>query len=825
MQGKEQIYRLRKLIDEEILLHYRKHVHAKEISGIIDQVSDIMLTGYDAQRSLVPALLSLYEDNADHIIGLMIPNFLDGMNKLKELKAVPLDLSFWDAPFDFDSTIDEFLEFYKSHLSKGEHIRLSKDVPVTIDLATAGRFLRLIHKLISPVTVKSKLTADEANAIIMQLWIGRNIARAINRKELFYFLASIFLDTLHFQQNYQFARDVAEECLICGYNDEMPAYGYYLSFKVFSSTSSSVSALHYATIANKCFLKGDSISDYLLKNYYWESIKFFRNLLLIPFAISLFKERPQHVIYSDYEQNKFHHAYYSSLFYLRDKELPSLILGYIDKNKEQLMSTGEHEVLPWLTMLFNVKKNYSTDEYDDAHLQEYVELFKRVVSPENYDRFYKSLFGSVEDLSKELKESLLRLTFTRNPSDFVTDNKVALQVSHRNILESHKLENIEGYLLSMILQSDFSIVFKDKETELLNPIHNSYIEKDFEKEYYTPTSLKQSLLKRPELSILWLGTDNHETLPLLYEGGEFRFLKDREISLYDVIVFSKEIVSIMPLRTRTEGRNSHEKLFEDYKQEEDIIRGKASILLLPLKPTSTLLVIKDITLSAFPHNMQTSEDGFVCNSVPVANIMSLEWFMENQSDTSITKPSKAIWIPVESRDIAIEMMYSKMEESIKDLEIIEYKKIIPESPLRADINILVAHGSESISTFPALYLSDDTKNISIRSFDHIVDMGKILILFVCHSGSEKSDLYRNQTLAVVKQFLQNGYKAVIAPFWGLHIEIPPLWLPEFFLRLAAGFDIGYSVFYANRKVAETFNTPNAYACLHLYGNPFIRIIS
>jgi hypothetical protein len=324
--------------------------------------------------------------------------------------------------------------------------------------------------------------------------------------------------------------------------------------------------------------------------------------------------------------------------------------------------------------------------------------------------------------------------------------------------------------------------------------------------------------------VLWLGTDNHETLPLLYKDGEFRFLKEREISLYDATAFSKEIVTVLPLRTRTEGRNSYEKLFEDYKEEEGIVRRKAAFFLLPLKPVSTLLVIKDITLSAFPHNMLTSDAGFVCNAVPVCNIMSLEWFMENLSNTSISNPSKAIWFPVESRDIAIEMMYSKMEESIKEFGITEYKKIIPESPLSADINILVAHGSENISTFPALYLSDDTKNISIRNFDYIVDKGKILILFVCHSGSERSDLYRNQTLAVVKQFLQNGYKAVIAPFWALHIEIPPIWLPEFFSRLFTGFDVGHAVFYANQKVGEIFNTPNAYACVHLYGNPFIRII-
>ena len=137
----------------------------------------------------------------------------------------------------------------------------------------------------------------------------------------------------------------------------------------------------------------------------------------------------------------------------------------------------------------------------------------------------------------------------------------------------------------------------------------------------------------------------------------------------------------------------------------------------------------------------------------------------------------------------------------------------------------MAHGGDQISTFPAFYLDRDNDSVSIRSFDHIVGEGRVLILFVCHSGSERSDLFRNQTLTVVKQFLQNGYQAAIAPFWALHIDIPPIWLPEFLTHLTNGKDIGNATFLANKKVASTFNTPKAYACLHLYGNPFLRISS
>lgn len=814
--------RLQKLINEEVHLHNRKHVHAAEIRQIILKIAEDMLTGYDSQRESVSRLLSVYEENTYHILGLLIPMFLGGLEELKKLQIEPLDLSFWDAPFDIDEVSKDFLSFYEGNLTRGKAIRLSEDVALSIDVATAGRFLRLIHKLITPVTIKQRLNADDASSIIMQLWIGRNIARAINRKEIFYFLTSIFLDSLHFNQNYQFARDVAEECLICFYKDEMPGFGYYFSFKVFASTASSVTALHYAIIANIALLKQNDITDYLLKNYYWEAIKFFRNLLLIPFAVSLFENRPRNVSYTSYESNKFFHAYYSTLFYTKDKKMPSEVLDYIDKNKEVIIATGEHEVLPWLAMLFNIKKNYTPAEYDEPHLNQFVELFRRVVSDENYNRFYKSLFGSLEDLSAELKECLLNLTFTRNPSDFVTDNKLALQVSHRNILESFKIENVEGYLLSMILQSDFSIVFKDKDTKLLLPIHESYASKDFEKEYYTPEYLKLFISRQRQMAILWLGTDNHVILPLYCANENYVFLKEKERSLHDAIVFARDIIKVLPLATRTKEKSSYEKVYEDYKLEEDNLKKELDFISMLFEPEGTLLLIKDIVLSSFPHNLITTPKDFISNLVPVANIMSLEWFLENQVDTPFKNPRKAIWIPVESGDMSIMMMYSKMNDDIRRLGVTEYKKIIPESSLDADINILVAHGSEGISTFPALYLSNSVDTLSIRNFDYIVGEGKILILFVCHSGSEKSDLYRNQTLTVVKQFLQNGYKAVIAPFWALHIDIPPIWLPEFLNSLASGDDVGAAFFAANRKVAETFNTPNAYACLHLYGNPFVK---
>lgn len=204
-----------------------------------------------------------------------------------------------------------------------------------------------------------------------------------------------------------------------------------------------------------------------------------------------------------------------------------------------------------------------------------------------------------------LKKSLLSLTYTRNPSDFVTDNKAALQMSHRNILESFRQENVLGYLLSMILQSDLSIVFKDKETQLILPVHESIKLKDFEKEYYTSEFLKDFILKQKGFDILWLGTDNYKILPLYFSFENFAFLKDKERSLYEASVYTRDIIKKLPLQTRTERGDG--KFFEDYAQEEDSIKKEINFFELPIKPTQTLLLIKDIELSSFPHNLITTQ--------------------------------------------------------------------------------------------------------------------------------------------------------------------------------------------------------------------------
>ena len=68
-----------------------------------------------------------------------------------------------------------------------------------------------------------------------------------------------------------------------------------------------------------------------------------------------------------------------------------------------------------------------------------------------------------------------------------------------------------------------------------------------------------------------------------------------------------------------------------------------------------------------------------------------------------------------------------------------------------------------------------------------------------------------------------GYSSVIAPMWSLSTEILPLWLESFMQVIQNGEYVIDAVFKANQDVKSKYISPAAWACLHLFGNPYLRI--
>jgi hypothetical protein len=225
-------------------------------------------------------------------------------------------------------------------------------------------------------------------------------------------------------------------------------------------------------------------------------------------------------------------------------------------------------------------------------------------------------------------------------------------------------------------------------------------------------------------------------------------------------------------------------------------------------------------LSKYPHNLLLNEKGdFIAKHIPVTNVLSTEWLLQTNDVALLPATySKSIWIPIESGDIELNWLYSGIENTLQENAFEVFKQIELPKPLSTDINIVCSHGAKNISEVQIVFQEDK----ATYNLNTVIGKGKILIFFVCYSGSMKTEFFRNNVTSMVKRFIAQGYEAVVAPYWALDVTIPRYWLPEFLKSLDTGLTISQAMFNANMKVYEKYPTPAAWACLHLYGNPNLK---
>jgi hypothetical protein len=184
---------------------------------------------------------------------------------------------------------------------------------------------------------------------------------------------------------------------------------------------------------------------------------------------------------------------------------------------------------------------------------------------------------------------------------------------------------------------------------------------------------------------------------------------------------------------------------------------------------------------------------------PIANILSTEWYLNRNTILSLPKNySKSIWIPTEAGDWTINQLYNSIEKILIDYSISTCTKLEIEEALSSDINIVSSHGAKDISKNQVIFPSDSP----IFNLHKVCGSGKVLLFLVCYSGTMSKDFIRNNVSSLVKEFIYNGYEAVIAPAWALHINIPPIWLPVFFESFNSGDSIVVSTHKANLAVYE-----------------------
>ncbi|MFH6991853.1 hypothetical protein [Flavobacterium sp. FlaQc-48] len=814
-----------KLTDERLNGH---HKHEDRLKDLYMQILEGMAPEFSFYRKYVQRFLESLETNTERSVSYSLTIFFDLYEKLIKTRSFShFDLSVMD--FDADSTtLEKMKPIFEASLTKNNQQRLSED-NFDISALSDDDKKRMAALIISKLQIDSKKinwSEEMVDITLMQLTFLRQILNSVNSSEIFYHSVGLFIDRLTSSEYYQAGRDIAEEVLLSSFKDNIPEQGFFNSFRLYSNIGSVNAALMYANLSLICILeKKTAYCEKYVNEIIWQGIKLFRNVKLYPWAAKLYSEIPVELTMRDYERRSLDHTYFTVLLYMMEPTLPSKLLEYMNKEREIIIGGGINEALPWLLTLYNIRRLYPTADFSAVGLGFYLNIFEMIVPADTIKKYKDIIEADSEDLKKHLKESLIKLNETRNTEDFVYDNESAIKMSNRLVEYSTKKKDAPAFLLSMMLKSDYSILFKPKQSKEIAPLilPDTNIER-FNVLYEDYERFSNALPITLKTSLNWIALSEGNLFQLQLFNNEYFFpnLKYWNFTSYKKLL-NTDYFSDLKFDDAIKDKGGVRLVSpEEFEEEENGIANQLNIAKLEIDDKAEeVFIVKDMELSNFPHNLFLNDKGnFIGKSLPITNVLSTEWLLQTKAAEPLKDDfSKSIWIPIESGDYALNYLYGNIEQVLKDHLFEVHQEVNLEKPLSSDINIVCSHGAKNISETQIMFQEDNPT----YDLDSIIGKGKILIFFVCYSGSMKTEFFRSNVTSLIKRFIAQGYEAVIAPFWALDVTIPRYWLPEFLSSLKAGHTISQATFNANKKVYLKYPTPAAWACLHLYGNPNLKI--
>jgi hypothetical protein len=803
----------------------------REEQAILDALGTLFLTltvDYGTYREHIPRFLGLSELTAPKSIAYLLKQYVERYGQILRLPIAPFDDSIVNTALD-SSAVDKVFECFETQVPAGSELGISllKVDLSCVSVSEANHFLSFVLRLMKDGGEARFWDERSINTSILTLALARNVAEKTGDTELFYLFLGMFVERMNRAGNYQFVRDICEEFLITAFTHEMPEYGFYLSFRAYSQQGNFINSLIYANFCFTCLIKnGKTINEKLAKELVWAGVKLFRNVDLFSLSEQIYEQIPATLKFEQLEKRALDHTY---LFLLLKQMKPRFLTkleNYLNEHREEIISGGSSECLPWLAMLYNSRRIYDGKGYEEHQLDLYESLFEKIVPPETSKRQKDIIIGGTGELKDHFKRMLVKLTATRYKSDFTHDVAIAITMANRLVEYAYNNRDIEAFLLAMMVKSDYSLAFSEKEADYLVPVHLTTAEvEEFIDYYQEPPVSARKLLSDEDDSIIWIASCENATYQAVLHKQLYKLSLLNGFRYSDFRKWTKSGFSDLAFDDRVVDKRgvSWPVTEEELKNQSEKLRNDLSFATIHEGGSARVLLIKDIRLSQFPHNLLLDEDGrFVFLKKPIANVLSVEWFGKFIDRDLFLQPSysKEIWMPTMSGDVPLNLLYSKIEDVLLKNTFGIHTEAVIEKPLSSDLNILAAHGNEDISNFYAFYTNQTEV---IHKIGKIIGRGKVLVLLICHSGSMKNAVFDNRSSSLVRYFLENGYQTVIAPFWSLHIEIPRIWLPEFLIGIERRESVLDAFYYANKCVEKTYPTPAAWGCLHLYGNPYLRV--
>jgi len=796
------------------------------LQSLMDVVIPYMLQGYKECREITQVTLGQLE----RIALVCVPFFFVNCRRLIENIQVeegdPAYLEYIRA--DWDGYSKALLDKVAPYLS-GENrtFDLHPEVAETLTYEERRILASCITDVIQGYGVKSQWNEDEFQNAVFFCNILYPLCKKDNVMELLFHAYGNVLDRLNTSGYSQHARDLAEGLLIIGYNEGLLAEAYFSACRAYTGAHNVVAGLwfYYITLLeiNK---KGKSVSSRFAFDIYWQYLKICRTFGIYPSGdidavTKQFEKLPQ----NQYDRMSFYHTMFTARLMAREdtEKLVDDVTSFLDENREPYFRNLDHGSMPWITLILSMQELRPNDNY--AGLMPYVMAAKSAAAKEGNEMLFDLLEG--KNLRKHLKEAQYKLQDTRNRSDYSMDNHMAMILAKKLLQQGYETGDVTDFLMSMSTKTDFSMVLPTKDIDTL---YKRFDVQDVDGDelssmYHSPEFVVDAMCADDNDAIYWIGRGKEAFFYMMLEGQTYRMAGEIDVRRNRAKEAAVEHISSLRYEREIKepGKTVYVKSATELEEEGVQLAKALKDFSIEISGTAKRLIfIKDIEIATYPHNLFIDKEtgAFVSGCKPCCNALSSEVLFKTNTLEPLPKDfKKSFWIPYGRDEFTFDMIYGKLEDVVQRHGISVQNIISSDYPLAGDLTLLCAHGATDISKTEVFYV-DDKPLLDTLDF---VGRGKVAIMFICHSGSITQSVFDSAMHTMVRRLILKGYSSVVAPMWSQPTDIITPWLNTFLESLEAGEYIIDAVFKANMRVKELFIAPSAWACLHLFGNPYTRV--
>ena len=785
-----------------------------------------VINGYQQSRECIQ--FSIGQLERVHMVAVvkMILMALDSIDRLASRfsKSSSPSLAYYNVKTD-EQVIDQLMKRIQPDISGMQN--LSQLKPGISQKLTLEERRQLVCHCVDIVQTLGLRTNWDGGIIIGQtilMTIMYSICKFDNVMDLFFIWNNNISDRLNTSSQRQLARDYGENLLMIGYQEGMIAEAYFCASRAYIGAKHVLGGLLYLNVALLDLQTRNEVQKEMAFEIIWQILKIMRdaNFHKQDFIDKLLKMYDG-LGMDDYKTLSVYHTAFGIELYGDIEDTAKRIEAFLCDKRDVVYSNMEHSAVPWYTLIRSLRQLGAIGKYP---VMDSLEGIMKAIMLQNGNENIVRFYDEKEDKSALLMEELAKLETTRNPEDIGLDSHNALVLA-TDVLEKAVADSKPAdFILAMRPKSDFSFAMTDKK-----------LESDFKKVDVVDPKAEECNLPYGEIDslawllqteksdcVMWIGKGNSNVFRMTLLGNMYKFDELSAISAVDADKLQKETISKLVF-SKTERDRSN----TIYTKNELELKSEAEQIYLQMKEctiavpniVNRIFFVKDMALSAIPHQLMIDErtGKFVGESCPSANVISTEFLIKSNFNDPLPKGyNKSYWSPL-NKETTFWGIKEGLKQVFEDYQFDVDDNDEPAVPLHADLNIVCAHGADNISDSEWFY-SGGTPIVNSK---RAIGPGKVLVLFVCHSGSITHQYYDHTMHTIIKRYLRMGYSSVVAPMWSLNTEITKIWLPVFMEKVDAGGYVVDAVFQANMEVKKLFITPSAWACLHLFGNPYVKI--